>query len=344
MNLRSPVFLLVPLLLGAPVAWAQDASPEEAPPRPEPAPKASSQRLSDTAELDQLVELYMAGEYERCTAELSVFLDPKSRSPFRDAGAIERGRLYFASCSLLAGDRERARAALRAALEANPLMSAPDSLTFPPPVVSLFLEVRDEVEALIAKREQEHLAELRRQADEAALAERKKVEQEQLLYKLAAEETVIVQNTRVLAMLPFGAGQFQNGDETLGIVFAASELVLGVVLVASAARHAEVYGTAVLYVDSYQSVPPSVREAYTVSATLAVASTFALIGVTALGIVEANLNFRKEKVLGVRPRPLPPGLAPAPKQSPEASTRTIRLSPILAVDDKGGYLGVRGSF
>lgn len=324
------------------VAMAEEEQSAAQPVAVERAPPTRRVRLSDTAELDQLVELYMAGEYERCTAELSVLLDPKSRAPLRDAGAIERGRLYFASCSLLAGNRESARVALRAALEANPLMSAPDSLTFPPPVVSLFLEVRDEVEALIAKREQEQMAELRRQAEEAAAAERKIVEQQELLYKLAAEETVVARQSRVVAMLPFGAGQFQNGDVTLGAVFAASEAVLGALLITSAALHAEAYSTAVLYVDANQSVPPNVRQAYDVTATLAVASTFALVGVTALGIVEANLKFKPERVLGVRPRPLPAGLEPPARSEPAASGP--RLSPTFAFTDRSAYLGVHGSF
>ena len=306
-------------------------------------PPASRARLSDPVELEQLVELYMAGEYELCTSELAVLLDPKGPSPFRDAGVIERGRLYFASCSLLAGNREAARTALRAALVANPLMSAPDSLTFPPPVVSLFLEVRDEVEALIAKREQEQLVELRRQADEAAAAQRKKVEQEDLLYKLASEETVIVRQSRAIAMLPFGAGQFQNGNETLGAVFAVSEVLLGATLVTAAALHADAYSDAVTYAQAHQPIPAEVRLNYDAMATLAVAATFALVGVTALGIVEANLKFEPERVLAVRKRPLPVGLEP-PRSQSGPSARALRIVPTASVSDKGASLGLRGSF
>jgi hypothetical protein len=300
-------------------------------------------RLSDSVELDQLVELYMAGEYDRCTSELAVLLDPKGPSPFRDAGAIERGRLYYASCALLAGNRESARMALRAALVANPLMSAPDSLTFPPPVVSLFLEVRDEVEALIAKREQEQLVELRRQAEEAAAAQRKKIEQEELLYKLASEETVIARQSRVIAMLPFGAGQFQNGDETLGAVFAVSEVLVGATLITAAALHADAYKNAVLYHEANQSVPDNVRVNYEAMATLAVAATFTLVGVTALGIVEANLKFKRERVLEVRPRPLPPGLDP-PRSRTAPTARGPRFLPTFAVTGQGASVGLRGSF
>jgi len=304
---------------------------------------AARARLSDTAELEQVVELYMAGQYERCVSELSVFLDAKGPSPFRDAGAIERGRLYFASCSLLVGNREQARTALHSALEANPLMSAPDSLTFPPPVVSLFLEVRDEVEALIAKREQEQLSELRRQAQEAAAAERKQAEQEALLYRLAGEETIVVKQSRAIAMLPLGAGQFQNGDVNLGIFFAVSEVVLGATLITAAAVHAEAYTTAVFYVDSNQTVPNSVRQTYDAMGTLAVASTFALLGVTALGIVEANLKFKPERLLGVRKRPLPDGLQ-LPSSIQEPRSHAPRFLPIAALSDQGALFGLRGSF
>lgn len=296
-------------------------------------------RLSDIAELEQLVELYMAGQYERCTKELGALLDPRGPAPFRDAGVIERGRLYLSSCALLAGNRETARAALKAALEANPLMSAPDSLTFPPPVVSLYLEVRDEVETLIAKREQEQLAELRRQAEEAALAERQRDEEERLLFKLASEETVVAHGSRVVASLPFGAGQFQNGATALGITFLASEVLLSATVITSAAIFSE-YRT-------YQYAPGTTaqqRAGYDASATVAVTSTLLLLGVTALGIVEANLSFAPQRIVGIRTRKLPPELERKRPREPTPPPSGSSIRPILHVDDQGALFGVSGTF
>ena len=43
------------------------------------------------------------------------------------------------------------------------------------------------------------------------------------LERLAAQETVRVQRNRAVAFIPFGAGQFQNGDRTLGWGFLAAE-------------------------------------------------------------------------------------------------------------------------
>ncbi len=124
-------------------------------------------------------------------------------------------------------------------------------------------------------------------------------------------------------------------------MFAVSEVVLGASLITAAALHAEAYSTAVLYVESNQSVPSSVRETYDATAALAVAATFALLGVTALGIVEANLKFKPERVLGVRKRPLPDGLPP-PASRTEPSSRGRRFVPIAAVHDKGRVLRPAG--
>src|SRR5690606_28673107 len=77
--------------------WAQPAS--DGGPGTSPG-YADAPRLSDAVELDQIIELYMAGQYEDCTGRLAGLLDAKGPAPFRDAGVIEKGRLYFASCAL----------------------------------------------------------------------------------------------------------------------------------------------------------------------------------------------------------------------------------------------------
>jgi hypothetical protein len=50
-------------------------------------------RLSDRAELDRIIELYMAGEYESCSRELNALLDEANSDRFKDRGVIEKGRL-----------------------------------------------------------------------------------------------------------------------------------------------------------------------------------------------------------------------------------------------------------
>src|SRR5256885_62700 len=50
----------------------------------------------------------------------------------------------------------------------------------------------------------------------------------------AAEARPSGPRARVIAALPFGAGQFQNGDVALGAFFAAGQVVLGGVSIATA--------------------------------------------------------------------------------------------------------------
>lgn len=82
----------------------------------------------------------------------------------------------------------------------------------PPPAVSFFDDIRadlaDEIAAMrdALRQQQEEEAERRRRAS---------------LLQIRVETRV---NSRVVATVPFGAGQFQNGDTTLGYVFLGTEL------------------------------------------------------------------------------------------------------------------------
>lgn len=302
-------------------------------------------RLSDGAELDRIIELYMAGEYQACTEELSSFLDSDSEDPFSDPQIIERGRLYYASCALLSGRRERARAELRKALKANPLMSSPDSLTFPPPLVSLFLEVRDEVQQLISAREEEQLAELRRKNRLAELKAEERRQREMELAELAQQESVIARNSRFVASLPFGAGQYQNGNVGLGHFFLVSEVALAaglatssVVLSDLAAKRAASESGAGPTLD-----PEDFHAKRDAAFAVAVASSWLLAGVTGVGILEAHLSFRKERRLETRKRELPSHLrSPQDEEQPRQTSGFVL--PTAAPLEGGVHFGLVGTF
>ncbi len=288
-------------------------------------------RLSDSAELDQIVELYMAGQYDRCTEELEVLLDPQADVPFRNAGVIERARLYYASCSILAGRREPARRALRAALEANPLMPAPDSLTFPPPVVSLFLEVRDEVQQLVAEREQEQLEEMQRKAEAAERRAEARRERERRLRELAARETVVARNSRVIASLPFGAGQFQNGNTSLGAALLVTEAVLAASSLTGTVYYSELRA---LGPDAGSQLNTPMNISYQVS----LISSVALLSVTALGILEAHVSYKRERVLQVRKRELPKELRLREERAEDKGVKQLspeEVDPVQGRMDRG---------
>jgi hypothetical protein len=291
--------------------------------------------LSDSAELDRVVELYLAGQYEHCTEGLEPLLTPAQPGAFSDPQVIERGRLYFASCALLSGKAGPARDALRAALESNPLMAAPDSLTFPPPVLALFLEVREEVQSLIAKKEQEQVARLMRENEEARRREAERAQREVALRRLAEEEVVVAKSSRVVASLPFGAGQFQNGDETLGNVFLIGEGVLAAGAFVSTAILLDEYSNANNF-NRDGSIKESSRSAIQVPYVIMGATTIALLSSMALGILQAHVAYQPERRIGVRTRPLPPELR-------ESSTG-VEVRPYGFGNSEGAQFGVVGRF
>lgn len=305
--------------------------------------EAPARRLSDQAELDRVVALYLSGEYAFCAEELEKLLAKDAAQPIRDASVRERARLYHSTCLLFSGAREAAKPPLRAALTENPLMSAPDGLTFPPPVVGLFLEVRDEMQQVIKREEEAKIAELRAEAaEERRRAEERKRRLEEL-ERLAGQETVIVRNSRWIASIPFGVGQFQNDSPALGWTFLVSEtLLLGTAI-----------GSQLVLLDQYDKAASQTAESPLAAAdlnsntsaayTTLLVSSWAFVGVALAGIVEANLNFVPEK-RETRERPLPKDLrAEGPNEPSRAASP--RIVPTLGPVSGGGLgLGVSGVF
>lgn len=189
-------------------------------------PKPGEQ-LSDEAELSRIVGLYEAGKYTECSSEVERLLDPTSRDPLRQPSIVENARVYWAACLLGAGEREAADAPLRAAIHENPQMKPPDSLVFPGPVVERFLQVRDSLVNEIRAAEQARF----KQAQEEARQRKQDLDRDRdrlrQLERLAEQESVVVRNRRVLSFVPFGVGQLQNREETLGYTLMASEVLFG---------------------------------------------------------------------------------------------------------------------
>lgn len=295
-------------------------------------------RLSDRAELEQIIELYMAGQYADCSDQLADFLNPKGKAPFKDTRAIEQGRLYYASCTLLQGKRDVARRALRSALEENPLMHSPDSLTFPPPVVSLFLEVRDEVQQLITESEKEQVVRLRRENELARRRAEQRAYREREFEKLARKELVVAKNSRYLAAIPFGVGQFQNGNNVLGGALLAGESLLLVTAVSSGLILADLTSKVAVGIE----VEPYNRRTRTAYDTLTW-SSWALLGTAALGILEAQLSFKPERKLGERKRKLPPELETEP-EPPRSQEDALEIEPSVSLAPSGAVFGLSGTF
>ena len=314
--------LLGPLLCVAPLRaqTTTHSSPVSEPPR-----------LNDTAELARVVGLYEAGKYGECAESLHRLLSNESARPLRDPDVVESARIYHAACLIGSGQNQLADEPLRAAIRQNPQMKPPDGLVFPPQVIDRFLRVRETMFDVIRKAEDERVkqaARFARQQEERAKRERLRVAG---LERLAQEETLITPKTRWLALVPFGVGQFQNGEKSLGYVFLTSEILLA----ASTLTTLGVETHLVLKTSQIDKPDPAIRGTLTNWKTALDISSYAWIGVTIVGVVEAQLAFQPEQ-RQVRKRPLPPELRP--------QTSQLRILPSAGPVPGGAVFGLSGQF
>jgi hypothetical protein len=295
-------------------------------------PLATDQPLSDEAELARVVGLVGAARYEECSARLALLLDPKGARPLRDRTVIETARIYHATCLIGLDKIALADEPLRAAIRTNPQMRAPDSLVFPQKVVDRFLKVREELYAELRAAERAQIDKAHREAREKQRRDSEDWARMLLLERLARQEVVVTKNRRWIAAVPFGAGQFQNGDATLGWVFLGTETVLGIAALTSLAVHSHLQTEVDRIVARRLDVASGVQDRLNDWHLALTLSSYGFIGAAALGILQGQLAFVPE-VREVRERKLPDLPQGGVKVRPEVSAGPERV-----------FLGVRGTF
>jgi hypothetical protein len=259
-----------------------------------------------------------AGGYDDAHGRLATLLNPamppcdkgSAGAPrdcrLTDPDLIERARALDAA-ALLALKREgEADARIEAILRQNPTY-APNPALFPQEVLDRFILVRTRIQPDLAKQ-----IEKRDQEERAKrIAQQKLHEAEQKwideIQRMAGEERVIERHSRLIALLPFGLGQFQNGDTALGVVFAVSEALLGAGSLIS-------YGVFFNFATTNPNqrgpegetiLPDELERSIQVAATVNRVLFAAWAGVSAIGIVQAQIAFVPEKVTP-RKRTVPP--------------------------------------
>ena len=297
-------------------------------------PAPQEERLSDEAELARVVGLVEAAKYEECVARLSRLLDAKNPHPLTDPQILESARLYHATCLIGLGKNEQADVPLRAAIRKNPQMRPPDSLVFPPRVVDRFLKLREEYYKELRSADKDAIERAEREAKARQQKESEQWAYMLMLERVAREEVVVEKHSRYMALVPFGVGQFQNGNPVLGWTFLATEAALSVVSLTSLAVYSNIKNQADRYEARGQNPSPDVNTRLPNWYLAMNLSTYTLLGVAALGIVEGQLSFVPE-VRRVRERPLPK----LPKNQP-----AFLLAPDVAVGTHDWRIGVRGAF
>ena len=111
-----------------------------------------------------------------------------------------------------------------------------DPFLVPPPIVDFFDKVRAEAEPELAplRERKKQLKEQERLAEEAR---RRLLAEEQIRSGPPSKIILVQEHVYMLNFLPFGVGQFQNGDTTKGIIIAVSQVVLGAVNLGAILAH-----------------------------------------------------------------------------------------------------------
>ena len=173
------------------------------------APPAFSQVEQDptTQALNKGIYAYDFGDYQKSIAVLTPLVEPEVR--IATAEAQVRAYCILGLSHYFLKRAERATDYFQRAIRLRPDHTL-DTVVTPPDAVSLFEKIKQQLTPEIAQKKRE--LEQRKRAE----AERRRQEK--------IEVHPLQVNSRLVAALPFGAGQFQNQSPVLGAVFLGSQV------------------------------------------------------------------------------------------------------------------------
>jgi len=175
-------------------------------------------------DLKRAKDRYEFGAYGDAAASVRQVLGQNPDLP--EDQAIEAWRI-LGLAEFQLGDQPAARDAFIHILSINPDYAL-DPFLVPPNIVEFFDRVRRDAEPQLQplRERQRQLKEQERLAEEAR---RKLLAEEQARAGPPAKLVIVQERVYIINFLPFGAGQFQNGDRTKGTVLAVSQVLFGVV-------------------------------------------------------------------------------------------------------------------
>jgi len=289
------------------------------------------------ADLEKARAAYLARNYPEAEERLKTLTDGKTG--VKELTLLSQARMYLGAVLLAQGKREQTIDVFEKLILEDPPFE-PDPLGFSSDVVNTFIDVRVQLQERIRQAAQ-NAAKL--DAEKRARAEEEKRRQEAWLAsvkRMAQEEKITVRHSRLVASLPFGAGQFQNGDPLLGWTLLATQsaLVLGTgitipmfVYASDRAQEERRNGDLQGKADVYKARADDIR-----TVNLSMAGAFAVLAIA--GIVQANLTYVPESV-ETKKRDLPPVARLTPVVTPLVTPLAGRES----ASPDGFLLGVSGT-
>lgn len=246
---------------------------------------------------------YAYGHYAQAIEQLNALLYPMRLST--DDQVIE-ARKYLGLCYYLTGKVTAASEEFKKLLYLSPDYEL-DPYAIAPPVIELFELTRDkhkpELDAIRQRKTDEQIKKPAGQGVKRTITERS------------------LERSDFATFMPFGVGQFQNGDIGWGAFFAATELVL-------LAANIGAYLWAASYGPTYYDDRDDVRRRVQ-ALTVAQYAAAGLLGVTwSLGVFHARLNFEPTLELprSVKDEPLTSFGPPSPLPSSPVAGGTVSFT------------------
>jgi hypothetical protein len=281
---------------------------------------------------------FQRAEYARAIELLRPLLYPEVR--LASEGEMVQTHRMLGVAHLFQRQNDLAAEEFRKLLQLRPDFRM-DALIDPPMVVDFFNQVLEQHAA--------ELDELERKRREAEANEEKRRRGDTPCPEPTVIERRTVRNSRIVSFLPFGAGQFQNGQRTKGWWFFTTQVTLGAISLGALTTNFALYGAR----PTLRCEPtgdPMVREG-NCAPGFALSSerersqmlmriqlvTGALFFATAIwGVTDAVLNFEPEVVIDQ-----PVGANPA-KALRKTSGNSLMVAPTLMfADGVGGTLAFR---
>jgi hypothetical protein len=257
------------------------------------APARANPPRKPTDTLDIGRTAYDRGDYARAIDTIHPLLYPAIELGTEDE-VVQAHRLlalsyFFVNKTKEAEDEVTSLLALRPNYELDPIVD-------PPVAVRFFDDVR--------RRQGERLQAIKKREQEETERQRREEERQKAEARARAEriyvDRVVERHSRLIAALPFGIGQAQNGQTGKAIAFGVSEGVLG--LTSLAAYLAIQYKYPVDPTTLHRQFPPQEKDTATALISLQLAAGAAFWAAVVWGIIDAEVLFKREVVREQRER------------------------------------------
>ncbi|MET0403666.1 MAG: hypothetical protein ABW123_14740 [Cystobacter sp.] len=246
-------------------------------------------------------------EYGRYAEVLTRAASRIDRGRLREQDLMELHKLAGLSAFHLHRTDEAARH-FRALLLLEPDFHL-DPFAVPPPAVNFLDTLRGEMAEELEQARQERRVRMERERLEAERRERERAdleEQRRRVEQLARQVTVRVVEKRSLLtnLIPFGAGQFQQGRTALGTFFAASESALAITSIVAFFGYEGLVQTGKVTVNDVRGIrtvevryiPTSSRDQAEMLTRVKWVSASGFYAMYALGVLDALLHHQDEVV------------------------------------------------